>query len=246
MKTPKIFFGTVVLAMMGLAAVLLTGSRLRQHLGDPGVKTRPLSDGKMEILLPESLPGYQSEILTNAEAILVQLPPDTSYRVRLYKSEQDGFASQLSVVLMGTDRGSIHRPEACMFGQGWTVDDSVSRTETVDMTRPFKYKLTVNKLVCSKVVTDVKGKPQTIRGIYVFWFVDATHVTASQLQWMLWWMPRDLILHGDLERWAYISYFSPCLPGQEDATFDRMKELMALSVPEFQLVPRAGKPANKL
>jgi hypothetical protein len=58
---------------------------------------------------------------------------------------------------------------------------------------------------------------------------------------MLWRVPRDLLLNGILERWAYISYFSACEPGQEDATFERMKKLIAASVPEFQLVPRAAK-----
>jgi hypothetical protein len=58
---------------------------------------------------------------------------------------------------------------------------------------------------------------------------------------MLWWMPRDLLLHGLLERWAYVSYFSACRPGQEEATYARMKKLIAETVPEFQLVPRPGK-----
>jgi hypothetical protein len=42
-----------------------------------------------------------------------------------------------------------------------------------------------------------------------------------------------------LDRWAYISYFSVCEPGQEDAAFERMKKLIAISVPEFQLVPNS-------
>ena len=40
---------------------------------------------------------------------------------------------------------------------------------------------------------------------------------------------------GSLERWAYISYFTRCFPGQEEKAFDQLKELIALSVPEFQL-----------
>jgi hypothetical protein len=43
-----------------------------------------------------------------------------------------------------------------------------------------------------------------------------------------------------LQRWAYISYFSPCLPGQEGPTFERVKKLIAASVPEFQLTPSEG------
>jgi hypothetical protein len=48
------------------------------------------------------------------------------------------------------------------------------------------------------------------------------------------------LLKGILQRWAYISYFAPCLPGQEEATFDRMKKLIAASVPEYQLPPKSA------
>jgi len=40
-----------------------------------------------------------------------------------------------------------------------------------------------------------------------------------------------------LQRWAYISYFSQCEPGQEDAAFARMEKLIAASVPKFQMPP---------
>jgi len=44
-----------------------------------------------------------------------------------------------------------------------------------------------------------------------------------------------------LQRWAYVSYFTACLPGQEDATFARMKALITASVPEIQLPPDTAK-----
>jgi hypothetical protein len=54
-------------------------------------------------------------------------------------------------------------------------------------------------------------------------------------------MMKQFALHllrtGVLQRWAYVSYFSACEPGQEDATFARMEKLIAASVPEFQLPP---------
>ena len=149
--------------------------------------------------------------------------------------------AQVSVVLMGTDRASIHRPEICLTSQGWEVNGAASKVETIAMHRPFDYQLAVNKLVATKTIKDADGNAKTYTGIYVFWFVDADHLTANQLEWMFWWMPRDLISNGILERWAYIAYFTLCAPGREDAAFERMKNFIALSAPEFQLVPRAGK-----
>ena len=49
------------------------------------------------------------------------------------------------------------------------------------------------------------------------------------------WLARDLLRHGVLQRWAYVSYFTICYPGQEEATFERMQKLITASVPEFQL-----------
>jgi hypothetical protein len=193
----------------------------------------------LQVLLPESVPGYTSEIATNAEDALLQLPADTSFRVRYYQA--DDFFSQVTVVLMGSDRSSIHRPQICMTGQGWAIDNARSTMEKIHLDRPSAYDLPVNQIIATKQVKDANGNLQTVSGIYLYWYVDADRVTASENQWMLWWMPRDLLLNGVLERWAYISVFSPCRPGQESATFDRMKKLIAAVVPQFQLVPRAGK-----
>jgi hypothetical protein len=76
--------------------------------------------------------------------------------------------------------------------------------------------------------------------LYVYWFVDADRLTASHAQRML-WMAHDVVVKNVLDRWAYVSFFSECAPGQEEALFDRMKELIIATVPEFQLVPPAAK-----
>ena len=237
MNRPKIILAAVVLLLMAATAATLIHMKAHQRLGLPGVKTRPQADAKnLEILLPEKLPGYSSEILTNAEAVFNLLPPDTSIRARGYTGD-DGFWAQVTVVLMGSDRSSIHKPQICLTGQGWVINNSASDVENIHLDRPFPYDLPVNKLIAGKQITDANGQVQNYSGVYVYWYVDATHLTASQWRRMAWWMPRDLLLNGVLERWAYISYFSACVPGQEQATFERMKKFIAQSVPEYQLVP---------
>jgi hypothetical protein len=242
MNRQKIILAVSTLALMGATAAVLLHLRAHQRLGEPGVKTRPLAGSKnLEILMPETVPGFSSEILTNSEMdTLSKLPADTSMRARLYRAD-DNFISQTTTVLMGSDRSSIHAPQICMTGMGWTIDDAKTHPDTIRMERPFAYDLPVNKLVATKQFKNPDGKVQTIRGIYLYWFVDANHYTANEWRRKMWLVPRDLLLTGVLDRWAYISYFSPCLPGQEAATYDRMKKLIALAVPEFQLVPHAGR-----
>ncbi|HEV2693106.1 MAG TPA: exosortase/archaeosortase family protein [Verrucomicrobiae bacterium] len=235
------FFAGLVLALMGVTAMLIFHIKSQQRLGEPGVKTRPIAGSRrLEVLMPPTVPGYTSEILTNAETVLEnQLPKDSSYRALVYTGE-DKFWIQMTAVLMGADRTSIHSPYICLVGQGWAIDSEHTTIDSIKMERPHAYDLPVNKLLATKQVTGTDGKTQTFRGIYVYWYVDGSHFTPNEKLWSTWWMPRDLLLHGLLERWSYISVFVPCLPGQEDATYDRMKKLIASAVPEFQLVPQGG------
>ena len=71
------------------------------------------------------------------------LPQDTTLGKRLYHFE-DGFEVLSSVVLMGNDRTSLHKPEICILVQGWNIDST--EVEQVKMTQPFAYDLPVTKL----------------------------------------------------------------------------------------------------
>lgn len=231
--------GASFLALIAGSAIFLLHMRAHQRLGEPGIKTLPIA-GKIncELVIPRSLPGYTSEILTNNEnSVLGYLPNDTSYRFLAYR-ETNGFSAVLSVVLMGGDRTSIHNPEICMPSQGWDIDSRLTTVQHIPMDSPYAYDLPVNRIISTKVVQDAAGKPQTYRGVYVYWFVDGSHYTEKAWKWKIWWIPRDLLLNGILERWCYVSVFSDCLPGQEEATFERMKKLITLAAPQFQLVPR--------
>jgi len=235
------FFGGLVLVLIGVTVMLIYHMKSQQRLGEAGVKTRPIAGSlRLEVLMPETLPGYTSEVLTNSESVLErQLPRDSSFRSRIYTGE-DKSQIEMTSVLMGSDRTSIHSPYICLTGQGWEIDSEHTTVEPIHLERPHPYDLPVNKMLATKQTTGADGKPQAIRGIYIYWYVDGNHFTPDSKLWMGWWMPRDLLLHGLLERWAYISVFEPCLPGQEEATYVGMKKLIASAVPEFQLVPKGG------
>jgi hypothetical protein len=111
--------------------------------------------------------------------------------------------------------------------------------DRVPLDKPFAYELPVMHLIATKS-GEMNGQRTTLQGVYVYWFVDANRYTPSHAERML-WMARDVLLTGELDRWAYVAFFSMCAPGQEDVTFERMKKLIAASVPEFQLVPKAAK-----
>lgn len=240
MKRPNLILGLVTLALIGSTAGLLAYSRSHQQLAAPGVRTHPLPGSiRLQVEVPTNVLDYQCETLPPDEITMNILPADTSFGRGRYTAP-DGFQILLSVVLMGADRTSLHKPQFCLTGDGWNIDEGASSETTIHLDRPAPYDLPVIKLIATKQAM-VDGQLQTARGIYVYWYVadDALSASVSGFQRM-WLMADKLLRTGVLQRWAYVSCFAVCAPGHEDATFERMKRFIAQSVPRFQMVRRAA------
>jgi Protein of unknown function (DUF3485) len=234
MKRQKVLLLVCGCALIGGTAVALNWLHKNQKLGVPGIKA-VAQTGRlvMKIDLPENVLDFTSTNVPEPEDVLDYLPSDTSYDERIYIA-QDGFWIQAAVVLMGLDRTSIHKPEYCLPGQGWRIDQKANANLSIGGAQP--YQMPVAKWLLSKSIQMPDGRKQEVRGLYVFWFVARNEETTSHWQRVK-WMTLDLLRTGVLQRWAYVSYYAVCAPGQEDAAFERMKPLIAASVPEFQLPP---------
>jgi hypothetical protein len=233
----KAVIGTVALVAILATAAFLFYLRGHQKLGTPGLRVvaHP-GTNTVEILLPEHVLDYQSRPVEVTPMEIKTLPPDTSFGKRLYVGP-DGFNAFLTVVLMGSDRTSIHKPQFCLTGQGWAITQSSSTN--VSMQKPKPYSLPIRYLRTAIPVRNDRGETTTLSGLYLYWFVADQRLTEQHWERM-WWMFKDLLATGVLPRWAYVSCFSTCLPGQEDATFRRMQDFLAAAVPEFQLVSGEG------
>lgn len=240
--SPRLLAGSAI-ALIGLSAFWLHGLRSAVHLGKPGVKLTSMpvldEDSKIartnSVALPLHVPGFEARLANITRMELEYLPPDTTYARRLYALPKEGFSVQASAVLMGTDRTSIHRPEYCLTGQGWNITRQRPMQIRINGAKP--YDLPVQRYDMS-YQGEVNGRVAIRSGIYVFWFVADGQITSSHVQ-RQWWLIRDLLLHQTLQRWAYISFFADCAPGEEDATYERITRLVAASVPDFQLTAGA-------
>jgi hypothetical protein len=236
MNRQKTILTLVYLLLTAATAGLILHASANQKLGVPGVRTASLPGTRnLRVILPPHVTGYEFLVTTQAQIVIVSLPDDTSFGSGLYTAK-DGFQSNVNVVLMGTDRSSIHKPQVCLTGQGWNIDEAASKVEKIPMQRPHAYELPVMHLTAS-IKAGTADQPKILRGVYVYWFVDGSHLTAQHAERM-WLMAKDLLLTGVLDRFSYISYFSVCEPGQEEATYERIKSLIVASVPDFQLVPK--------
>ena len=237
MKNQKWIILAVALVLIAGTAGALIWLRTHQKLGRPGVKADAIPGSvQVKIQLPELVLDFTSTNVPETQGVLDFLPPDTSFAERLYTAP-DGFRVQNTVILMGTDRTSIHKPDYCLPGQGWNIKDK--SVATIPVAGAQNYQLPVAKWVLSNSFQTPDGRKQPVGGLYVFWLVADGEQTPDNYQRM-WWLARDLVRTGVLQRWAYVSYFAVCAPGQEDATFERMKNLIAHSVPEYQFPP-AGR-----
>ena len=121
MKNQKwVILSTALVLIAGTAGVL-KWLRANQKLGRPGIIAEATTGSvMMKIKLPEQVLDFTSTNVPEPPLVLSYLPPDTSYAERIYTA-LDGFRIQNTVVLMGTDRTSIHKPDYCLPGQGWVI-----------------------------------------------------------------------------------------------------------------------------
>lgn len=235
MKQQNWILLAVTLALMVVTAGALAWLRANQKLGQPGIKAEPIPGSVvMKIRLPERVLDFDSTNVPEPQIVLGYLPPDTSYAERCYFNT-NGTPIFATVVLMGADRTSIHKPDYCLPGQGWIIREK--SVVNIPVEGPPGYQMPVAKWVVGNTVQTADGQKQPVSGLYVFWLVADGEQTPDNYQRM-WWMTRDLLRTGILQRWAYVSYFTLCLPGQEEATFDRMKDLIAHSVSDYQYPPK--------
>jgi hypothetical protein len=246
MKKSKWLVLAVALGMMAATGGYLVKVHQRVRLGAPGVKVGPgrLFNEKNHlvaqqcVVLPEVVLGIKGTTMPVTQMEVDSLPKDTTFGRKRYLGKNN-FNVVTSVVLMGTDRTSIHDPHYCLEAAAWHIE----KTELVRLPidRPYSYEVPALRLTASTMALDEFRQPIEVRGIYVYWFVTADKITSDKGTRM-WSLAKTMLQKRELERWAYISYFATCLPGQEEATFEQIERFIRASVPEIQTV--TGRPST--
>lgn len=132
------------------------------------------------------------------------LPADTIIVKRAYHTPGRGQGgadlAHASLVIAGNDTRSIHRPEVCLDGQGWTITSAVVREVKMNSGAVLKVKdLSIQREV---LMPDRTKLP--LRAHYVYWFVGDDISTASNLERQLISL-KDSVLRNVNHRWAYPS-----------------------------------------
>jgi hypothetical protein len=242
MNKQRTILMALALALMGGTALGMHWLKTNQRLGKPGIKTSAIAGSpRLNIYLPEQVLNYNSVVVPTETNVLDGLPHDTSFMRRYYVSPRNEYLC-LSVVLMGNDRTSLHKPQFCLTGSGWNIDDSKSSVDTIRVEKPHPYDLQVMKLITSQEDTMNGGKIKHL--IYVYWFVADNELSARH-ETRMWQIASHWLRTGELQRWAYVSCYAECNPEDDIITYERIKNFIAASVPSFQLATRPRVAENE-
>lgn len=178
--------------------------------------------------------GQESEVSAIERELL---PADTGFARRTYVSLEDRRRQVfLSIVLSGRDRTSIHRPELCLVGQGWTIEQ---RSHAV-FEHPSGGLVPAAVLHLSREVVDARGVRRAVPSIFVYWFVgrDTVATTTAGRMWRT--ALNRLMLKPD--RWAYVVAQTLLLPPEDaNAALQRVQEVLRGTLPEFQPAVATGQ-----
>jgi len=223
-----------------LAGALVVGAATRRIDARPTVEGAGvrLAAGQVD---PVELPTFLGNawIGRRAEVTAVEreiLPPDTGYSRKLYVSLDDpGHSVFLSVVLSGRDRSSIHRPELCLVGQGWTIESAATHRFRDPGRAGGDFPATVLRV--RRETPDPAGRRAASPEIVAYWFVGHDRVVAAY--WQRMWFDALARLGGRADRWAYVLAQTDARDG-ETAALARIQSVLDGTLPAFQ-APRAPR-----
>jgi EpsI family protein len=233
-------WGVAAVTVVAAAGVGWATVRLDAVQVSPRTGVRLAANGVDPVALPAMIGldwAGQAAAVTAVEREV--LPPDTGYSRRMYVSLHDRSQQVfLSIVLSGRDRTSIHRPELCLVGQGWTIRGSSRRSFRVPPAAGGG-ELPVTVLRIDREMAGPAGGAVTVPALLAYWFVGADRTVATHWERQL-HTSLDRLRHFQAHRWAYVVVQTHALDG-EAAALARMQEVLDGTLPAFS-APQADRP----
>ncbi len=221
-------------AVVGLAAlaVMFAAHQLEAIQLNPRTGIRLASGGLNPVPLPDYLgtewEGQPADITAIERTVL---PPDTGFSRKNYVSLRNLNERVLvSIVLSGRDRTSIHRPEICLVGQGWTIADRTAH----EFSRPDDpaARVPATVLRIEREFTTPRGEKVKVPALFAYWFVGADRIVASNPA-RVFYASFDRLRHLQAHRWAYVVVQTLAGDG-EAAALARMQAVLNGTLPVFQ------------
>jgi len=191
----------------------------------------------VRLVLPDQVGLWTGEDEPASQAEKTLLPPDTGIVRKRYQdpSRQSILAS---IVLAGAEKRSLHRPEICLPGQGWTIRSS----DVVAIPLDGRPALQATRLLLTRPVRLTDGREVSLRACMLYWYV-GDEVTTPKHWVRIWLTSWDRVVHHRNHRWAYVYILAPITEGlmpngkNGEETLDMLRGFIAGALPTFQDVP---------
>jgi hypothetical protein len=191
------------------------------------------SEAGIDMNLPASLNGFAGADQEVSKSELAILPGDTEFAKKLY-SNQRGDQISCQIVLSGSEKRSIHRPEVCLPAQGWSLKSG----EVIQIMMANGGNLEVMKLHIAKRISLPGGQQRELTTLFLYWFVGRDATTPHHLVRVL-RTNLDMLVRNTNHRWAYVIVSAPVLEGvapqgkNAEETLLMLKEFIACLAPEI-------------
>lgn len=138
------------------------------------------------------------------------LPPDTVILKREYSRPEEG-RFVVSLVFSGATRNSIHRPEICLAGQGYAIENR----RVVKVPVPGRGPLEMTVLDVAQNVPSATGAGYRHEAVFAYWFASRRRETPRSFDRIV-WSAVDGIFGKTRPRWAYVSVQTERTGGSEE------------------------------
>jgi len=153
------------------------------------------------------------------------LPPDTGFSRKIYRNPE-GEDILLSIVLSGKDRSSLHRPELCLVGQGWSI---IGRhQDIIQLDAPGLSELKVTFLTLERVF-----KERNVKSLLLYYYVGRDGLAATNAERQI----EDVFYRslGKPQRWAYIVFQTVFENENETEARQRLVRFLREALPVYQM-----------
>ena len=221
--------------VLAAGLVMLAARRIDALQLSPDAGVYLTADGRDPVPLPTFLgTDWIGQDVPVSAVERETLPPDTGYSRKSYISVQDR-ARQVfvSIVLSGRDRTSIHRPEICLVGQGWTIRGRSGHAFRFPGGAGAAIPATILRVEHEAV--SARGGRVTVPSVIAYWFVGRDRVVATHWGRML-WGAFDRLRHLQNQRWAYVLLQTSAADG-DAAALARLQTVLDQTLPAFEKPP---------
>ncbi len=190
------------LGLAGLALCARTDASLT--LAEPGIGLN----------LPLQTRGFQGQALEMTAQEQNVLDEGVRLARTVYRSEK-GLRVLATVVVGGPGKRTLHRPEVCLPGQGWTIASS----NVVPVSLADGREVEATLLQIFRETELEPGQRVRMRGLNFYWYVGSDGTTRPDYYGHISKGYQDAILRNLNHRWSMVSIFVPVSEaplGQED------------------------------